>query len=137
MEVVGCILMQKLGEREGIGQRSGLKWRTAEYLVEIPGQYPRHIKFSVKKDDLIARFDQLMGKTVNVSFDINASEYQGKWYNELTAWGLMEYAVGHATPTTTVAPSPTPEAAKNDGTTGAQPDDLPFDKQPEDDGLAF
>jgi hypothetical protein len=32
-----------------------------------------------------------VGKTVTVSFDIDAHEYEGKWFNELAAWGIMEY----------------------------------------------
>jgi hypothetical protein len=39
----------------------------------------------------LARFDTLVGKMVTVSFDIDAHEYQGRWYNELNAWGVVEY----------------------------------------------
>ena len=39
----------------------------------------------------LSRFDSLVGKTVTVSFDIDAHEYEGRWFNELNAWGIMEY----------------------------------------------
>lgn len=115
MEITG-ILMRKLGEREGVSQRNGQPWKTAEFLVEIPGQYPSHINFSVRDGQVgrIARFESVIGKTVTVSFDINAHEYEGRWYNELGAWGVMEYVAGRQIPQTTVAPQP-----QQDGGTGA------------------
>lgn len=114
MEIKGCILVRKLDQREGIGQRSGLKWVSADYLIEVPGQYVRHARMTVRKEDLIKRFDQLIGKNVNVSFDINAQEYKDRWINELMAWGIMEYVTEYRTPVTTVAQS-------QDGGTGSAP----------------
>ena len=114
MEIKGCILVRKLDQRDGIGQRSGLKWVSADYLIEVPGQYVRHARMTVKKEDLIKRFDQLIGKNVNVSFDINAQEYKDRWINELVAWGIMEYVTEYRTPVTTVAQS-------QDGGTGSAP----------------
>lgn len=92
MEVTG-ILVKKTGEREGVSSRNGMPWKIAEYLIEIPGQFPRHINFRVSDGQVgrLARFDSLVGKTVTVSFDIDAHEYEGRWFNELNAWGIIEY----------------------------------------------
>ena len=89
MEITG-ILVKKVGEREGVSQRNGLPWKTAEFLVEVPGQYARHTSFSVNDGQVgrIARFESLIGKTVTVSFDIDAHEYQGRWYNSIRAWNV-------------------------------------------------
>ena len=91
MEVTG-ILVKKTSEREGVSKQSGMPWKIAEYLIEIPGQFPRHINFRVSDGQVgrLARFDSLVGKTVTVSFDIDAHEYEGRWFNELNAWGVME-----------------------------------------------
>lgn len=117
MEITG-ILMRKLGERSGVSPRNGNPWKTAEFLVEIPGQYPRHINFSVRDGQVgrIARFESMIGKTVTVSFDIDAHEYEGRWFNELGAWGVMEYVAGRQTTQTTIALEP-----QQDGGTGAAP----------------
>lgn len=111
MEITG-VLMKKVGEREGVSQRTGQAWKTAEFLMEIPGQYPRHINFSVRDglQQRIARFESLTGKTVTVSFDLDAHEYEGRWFNEINAWGIMEYVVG----------------GKTKQTSTEQKDDLPF-----------
>ncbi len=92
MEVTG-ILVKQLSTREGVSQRSGNPWKIGEYLLEVPGQYPRHINFSVSDGQVgrLARFDSLIGKMVTVSFDIDAHEHESHWYNEIKAWGILEY----------------------------------------------
>lgn len=92
MEITG-ILLKKVGERSGVSKTNGNPWKNAEYLVEVPGQFPRHIAFRVRDGQVgrIARFDSLVGKTVTVSFDIDANEHEGRWYNDIEAWGVMEY----------------------------------------------
>jgi hypothetical protein len=96
MEQTG-ILVRKLDERTGVSQRTGNTWRQAEFLLEVPGQYPSHISFTVAdgQSGRIAHFEKHIGKTVTVSFDINASEYNGRWYNDLRAWGCKEYVAGN------------------------------------------
>lgn len=138
MEITG-ILHQKLGQREGVSQRNGNPWKIAEYLVEIPGQYPRHTVFKVSDGQVgrIARFDSLMGKTVTVSFDIDAhkNESDGRWFNDIVAWGIMEYVVGRNIPQTTVAPDPSQNGA-NDGQKAA-PEANTESGEANNDGLPF
>lgn len=90
MEITG-FLVKKLSDRNGESVNGA--WRQAEFLVEVPGNRPRRINFSVRDGNVgrIARFELLVGKTVTVSFDIDAREWQGKWFNDLNAWGIMEY----------------------------------------------
>ena len=92
MEITG-ILVKQTGVRQGVSQKNGQPWKIAEYLVEIPGQYPRHINFRVSDGQVgrLARFDSLVGKMVTVSFDVDANEHEGRWYNEINAWGVLEY----------------------------------------------
>jgi len=125
MEITG-ILVKKVGEREGVSKSNGNPWKTAEFLVEIPGQYPRYINFSVRDGQVgrIARFESLISKTVTVSFDIDAHEYEGRWFNEIGAWGVMEYVAGRQAPQTKVAPDPS--SAAQPQTNAEKKDDLPF-----------
>ena len=137
MEVTG-ILIKKTSEREGVSKQSGMLWKIAEYLIEVPGQYPRHINFRVSDGQVgrLARFDSLVGKTVTVSFDIDAREYEGRWFNELNAWGIMEY-VDSTTRQANIAAAqqkkPTGESAgtvageqQGQQQEGEKKDDLPF-----------
>ena len=96
MEQTG-ILVRKWDERTGVSQRTGNTWKQAEFLLEVPGQYPSHISFTVAdgQSGRIAHFEKHIGKTVTVSFDIEAREYNGRWYNDLRAWGCKEYVAGN------------------------------------------
>jgi len=58
----------------------------------------------------------LIGKTVAVSFDIDAHEHEGRWFNEINAWGVMEYVAGRKITQTKFTPEP-----QQDGGTGAAP----------------
>lgn len=92
MEIIG-ILVKQTSIKEGVSSRNGNPWKIGEYLLEVPGQYPRHINFRVSDGQVgrLARFDSLIGKTVTVSFDIDSREYEGRWFNEINAWGILEY----------------------------------------------
>lgn len=98
MEITG-IIVQKLGESKGTSAKTGMPWRNAEFLVEVPGEYKRHIKFKVRDGqyNLIARFEALIGKMATVSFNFDANEQKkdgkktGQWFNEIIAWGVLEY----------------------------------------------
>lgn len=141
MEITG-ILVKQTSLKEGVSKTNGNPWKIAEYLVEVPGQYTRHTVFRVSDGTVgrVARFDGLVGKMVTVSFDIDAHEYEGRWFNEISAWGVMEY-IDQTTRQANMAAAQTqqPSAAQTQqsgtagtGTAEPQPteskdgDDLPF-----------
>jgi len=133
MEITG-ILVKQTSINTGVSKQSGNPWKIAEYLLEVPGQYPRHVNFKVSDGQVgrLARFDSLIGKTVTVSFDIDAHEYKDRWFNEINAWGVVEYidqttrqaniaaAQATAQPTAGATRTATEEAEV------AKKDDLPF-----------
>ena len=119
--------MKKVSEREGVSKSTGNPWKTAEFLFEVPGQYPRHIVFSVRDGQTgrIATFDVMVGKTVIVSFGVDAREHEGRWYNEVGAYGIREYVATATTahpaqPETPATPAP-PEVQPAE-----QKENLPF-----------
>lgn len=126
MELTG-ILLRKLGERAGTSSRNGNEWKMAEFLVEVPGNYPRHTVFQVSdgQQNRISRFESLIGKTVKVSFDLDAHEWQGRWFNDIIAWGVMEYVVQAKQPPIGEKKEETTEAVTQEGGKDAK-DDLPF-----------
>ena len=110
MKIEG-ILEKKIEERSGMGP-TGNPWKIASYLIYIPGimGFERRITMDVSDGEggRIAQFDKLIGQGVSVLFDINAREWQGKWYNTVRAYSIQKLA--EATATTEAAPSPQPEA---------------------------
>ena len=88
MELIGKII-QALPERSGVSARSGSEWRLATYVLEVQGdRFPRHMAFEIFGSDRIQQFNIQVGETVRVSFDIDAHEYQGRWYNTIRAWNI-------------------------------------------------
>ena len=93
MEIKG-ILKAKVGDQSGVSQRTGNNWRTTEWLVVIPGQYEKKIKFEVRGVERCQQWEDFFNgmpdknAPVLVKFEINADEYEGKWYNRVEAWDI-------------------------------------------------
>ena len=76
-----------LPERNGVSQR-GNQWRSISYVLETQEQYPKKLAFDVTND----KIDQLniqFGEILTVQFDINAREYNGRWFNSVNAWNVI------------------------------------------------
>ena len=128
MELTGK-LIAAMPTRSGVSQRSGNSWMSREYILEIPGQYPRHFAFTVFGEDRLKQFNLRKDEEVTVQFDIDAHEYQGRWFNEVRAYNVIrvgqQQVVAQPAPqpqTQTAAPSPPPQ---QDGG-GSADDGLPF-----------
>ncbi len=130
MEITGKII-QVLEPRKGISARTGNEWVCGQYVLETIGEYPRKMAFDVFGSDKMQQFNIQLGEVLNVSFDIDAREYQGKWYNSIRAFRVNRDV---QTPTGPVAPQVTPAAPTQtpDLTAGA-----PFDMSDSDSELPF
>ena len=108
MQYVGT-LAKKLGERSGVSQRNGQAWKMADYLVEEGGtMYPHHVVFKVSDGtvDRIAKFDAMIGKEVVIDFGIDAHESDGRWYNDIVAYGIRRQGERPAASVATTGPAP-------------------------------
>jgi len=65
--------------------------------------------FSVFGQDRLDRFNIQVGQEVDVFFDIDAHEYNGRWFNSIRAYDVRQ--VDPATIGMMVAPQATPAAA--------------------------
>ena len=97
MEITGKIIAV-LPERGGVSQRTGSEWKVQEYVLETQEQYPRKMCFDVFGADKIAQFAIKIGDQLTVSFDIDAREYQGRWYNSIRAWKVERAATAADAP---------------------------------------
>jgi len=88
MELTGKIIAV-LPARSGVSQRTGNQWMTQEYVIEVPGQYPRKCVFNIFGEDRIKQFNIQMGEELTVSFDIDAREYNGRWFNDIRAFNIQ------------------------------------------------
>ena len=64
-------------------------FRKREFIIETEGEYPQLIRFELLKDkvDIIDSFQT--GKIIDVHFNIQGREFNGKVYNNLIAWKVL------------------------------------------------
>ena len=132
MELQGKIIVA-LPERSGTSARG--EWKSQSFVVETHDAYPRKMVFDVFGADRLARFNIQVGQEVMVSFDIDAHEYNGRWFNNIRAFDVrlvdpsavgvqpVAQAAPAAAPTASAAQAPFPPV--QDGGDG-NADDLPF-----------
>ena len=84
MEMIGKIV-QILPEKSGNSARGA--WRKQEYIIEIPGDYPKTVCFMVW-GDRIDQFQIQEGQELTVSIDLESREYNGRWYTDVKAWRI-------------------------------------------------
>jgi len=62
---------------------------TQEYVLEVPGQYPRRMVFNLFGEDRIKLHNIQVGEDLTVQFDIDAREYNGRWFNDIRAYNII------------------------------------------------
>ncbi len=84
LELTGKII-SVLPEKSGTSSRG--PWRKQEYVIEIPGDYPKQVCFMVWGDK-IDQFNVAEGESLTVHFDLESREYNGRWYTDVKAWRI-------------------------------------------------
>ena len=138
MELTGKIIAV-LEERGGVSSRTGSEWKMASYVLETMDQYPRKMVFEVFGADRIAQFNIKAGEVMAVSFDIDAREYNGRWFNSIRAFRVDRNVSAAAAPMAT--PMPVMDSFGSSSAAPAAPADLtagaPFGEQSTGDDLPF
>ena len=127
MELTGKIIAV-MAAQSGVSARTGNSWMSQEYVIEVPGQYPRKCVFRLFGEDRIKQFAIQQGEDLTIQFDIDAHEYNGRWFNEIRAYNVIRGSQQPAVVPPTAAPSeatsPFPPAQEPAGEGSS--DDLPF-----------
>lgn len=129
MELQGKVIAV-LPARSGVSARG--EWKTQSFVIETHDNFPRKMVFDVFGEERLTRFNIQLGQEVNVSFDIDAHEYNGRWFNDIRAFDVRLVNPN------TVGAAPAAQAAP---AAPQQPASAPFPPQPEqsnsDDDLPF
>lgn len=134
MEFTGRII-KALEPRSGVSARTGNPWKMQDFVIEeTMGQFPKRMVFNVFGEDNLNRFNIQEGQELTISFDVNAREYNGRWFNDIRAWNVVPAAaaqpVAAAQPAAPFPPADQPAAQPAAPTPfEAAPDessDLPF-----------
>ena len=87
MEITGKIIAV-LPANSGTSARTGNPWMSQAYVIETQGQYPKKLAFDVFGEERIKQFNIQQGEDLTVSFDIDAHEYNGRWFNQIRAYNV-------------------------------------------------
>ncbi|HLR89626.1 MAG TPA: DUF3127 domain-containing protein [Balneolaceae bacterium] len=105
-------VVQILNEQGGEGKNG--PWRKRDFILEIPGKYPRKVCIT-QWGDQIDKNPVEQGAVVTVSVDIQSREYRGNWYTDVKAWRVERAEDSR--------PEPPPSLSDDDYHLGEFPDE--------------
>ena len=125
MDITGKIIAA-LEPRTGTSKASGNPWKSQEFVLETVGeQYPKKMMFNIFGEDKLQQAAINVGDVVTVSFDINAREFNGRWYNDIRAW-RVSHDTAQAAPAAPTAQAASAAPAADPFAASSSNDDLPF-----------
>ena len=136
MEFTGRII-KALEPRGGVSNKTGNPWKMQDFVIEETiGQFPKRMAFNVFGEDNLNRFNIQEGQELTVSFDINAREYNGRWYNDVRAWNVVAAAqaqpVAQPAATQPQSAAPFPPAEQQPAAAPAAPAQSSFETAPDE-----
>ncbi len=130
MELQGKIIAV-LDAKTGVSARG--EWKVQEFVLETNEAYPKKMVFSVFGDDRLRLYNIQQGQDYLVRFDIDAHEYNGRWFNSIRAFDVRPATdVAAQAPAAPAAPAeqapaaPFPPASEAPAAGAESQDDLPF-----------
>lgn len=112
--------VEKIYDIESGVSKAGNEWKKQEFVIETDDSFPRKVCFTLFNDKISLANELTPGMEVDVSFNIESREYNGKWFHNINAWRI--------TPAEQDMPEPPPEFGADD--IPPEPDDdshiLPF-----------
>ncbi len=106
------------------GESKNGPWKKQEIILETDSQYPKKVCVGIWGDKINDAQLQL-GNILDVQFEVESREYNGRWYTDCKAWkiDISGTVPAHASGTESLAPTTNFDAVNS------QPiaeDDLPF-----------
>lgn len=75
--------------RQGVGTKTGVIWKSQDFVVETDERYPHLAKFNLYGAEAVDRANLQVGMIVDVKFEVDAHDYKGVFINELRAWDIQ------------------------------------------------
>ena len=128
MEIIGKVV--SVLELQSGTSKKGSEWKKRDFVIEtLDEKFPKKVCFTLFGDraDACPSIDSV----VNVAFDIDAHEYNGKWFNSVNAWKVEPAQAQQQAAPQQVAPAPQPSrpapvANSNPAPSNSSSTDLPF-----------
>jgi hypothetical protein len=75
------------------GESKNGTWKKQDIIIETQAQYPKKVCISIWGDKINESILKV-GNMLNISFDIESREYNGRWYTDIKAWKIESVGVG-------------------------------------------
>ena len=123
------VTIEKINDAQEFASKKndGTSFKKFSFVGKTNEQYPQTICFSCTNEEVWSKFNLNVGAQVQVYFNIRSKEWNGRWYNEISAWkvvptnGYQQTPVPNATPLQETSTTP-PQQSEQDG----GKEDLPF-----------
>ena len=116
-------LIQILPMQSGNGKNG--EWRKQEIIVETDGQYPKKVCISMWGDKINEPILQI-GNILDINFDVESREYNGRWYTDVKAWKVDLAGQGGSTGSPSFEQADPATLTPPVDLSGDSGDDLPF-----------
>lgn len=114
-------LVQVLPIQSGMGKNG--EWKRQSIIVETDGMYPKKVCVTLWGDKVGDTNLLQEGNMLDISFDLESREFNGRWYTDVRAWKVeVAGAAGSAGPMPANNPAPTTPV----NFSGDSGEDLPF-----------
>lgn len=84
--------VQQILKPESGVSRAGKEWKKQEFVIETEEQFPRKICFTLFNDKSALVEGISTGEEIEVSFNVESREYNGKWFHNINAWKIEKPA---------------------------------------------
>ncbi|WP_346856783.1 DUF3127 domain-containing protein [uncultured Draconibacterium sp.] len=68
--------------------KAGKEWSKQEFVIETDDQYPKKVCFTLFGDKVSLVNGLSAGQEVEVSFNMESREYNGRWFHNINAWKI-------------------------------------------------
>lgn len=116
-------VVQVLEEQSGEGKNG--TWRKRNFILEIPGNYPKNVCITQWGDNIDQQAVE-EGMDVTALVDIQSREYNGNWYTDVKAWRIEQGTSQQNAPNQESNPASSDGFEINSQTFDDIDDELPF-----------
>lgn len=102
--------------------KAGKEWSKQEFIIETEEQFPKKICFTLFGDKLSLISGISAGDEVEVFFNVESREFNGRWYHNINAWRINPVQASAEGPDFTPGDIPPPPSGSDEPPV----DDLPF-----------
>lgn len=86
LEMTGKVIA--ILEKKSGTSKAGKAWVSQEYVIETSDQYPKKCCFALFGEERITACNIQIGEIITASLDIDARQWEQRWFNSISAWKI-------------------------------------------------